>query len=468
MSGPMALESHDGRSADGREDTLARRLSAAPDSTLALCVPRAPEDPVDRLAAGMADQIGPAVHAWEVAALLESEGLTGDQIRERYRHPGLFSLARDLYGRVPRSFPEPARGPDPWAPDHVRCALRGVLFALPGLAYVLTGRLWQGERGVYALIAAGLLSWAWGQALSHRAYLRLVVGRREAGRTLLYGAPAGALISSAAALAVAGPGSATLFAVGQSLYLAAAGVLLVCGRERMLLAALTPLIAGTAVLPWWEPGPVLRTALPALTVLLSLAVAGHCVRGMSRTDAVPTVPGEGGTGPRIVASLPYGLFGLAAGTLVVFVGQRGALAVVALTLSMGPAEWLLYRFRGLALAALRAAADETGFRLRSAGTLAICLGGYLLPLVPAALLTSGSPWPVVAVAALLWTALLLQAFGIAWIPAVVSVGAASAAVLSAVMAGPLDAAVLLLCTATGALLLTASVLWLLGRPTAHA
>ncbi|WP_338674901.1 hypothetical protein V1460_19350 [Streptomyces sp. SCSIO 30461] len=460
MSGPLALESQ-----DGRDDTLTLRLSAAPERTLAPRTPRAPDDPVDRLAADMADQIGPAVHAWEVAALLESEGLTGEQIRERYRHQGLFSLARDLYGRVPRSFPEPARGPDPWAPDHVRCALRGMLFALPGLAYVLTGRLWQGERGVFALIAAGLLSWAWGQALSHRAYLRLVVGRREAGRTLLLGAPAGALISSAAAVAVAGPGPATLFAVGQSLYLAAAGVLLVCGRERILLATLTPLLAGTAVLPWWEPGGALRIALPTLTALLSLAVAGHCVRGMLRTEAVP---GERGAGPRIVASLPYGVFGLAAGTLVVLVGRNGALAVVALTVSMGPAEWLLYRYRGLALAALRATADETGFRLRSAGTLTACLGGYLIPLVPAALMTSASPWPVVAVAALLWTALLLQAFGIAWIPAVVSAGAASAAMLAAAAAGPPDSAVLLLCTATAALLLTASVLWLLGRPTAHA
>ncbi|MEU2156144.1 hypothetical protein ABZ532_14205 [Streptomyces sp. NPDC019396] len=459
MSGPLSLEP-----GGGRDDTLALRLSATHDTTLALRVARAPEDPVDRLAADMADQIGPAVHAWEVAALLESEGLTGEQIRERYRHPGLFSLAGDLYGRVPRSFPEPPRGADPWAPDHVRCALRGVLFALPGLAYVLTGRLWHGERGVYALIAAGLLSWAWGQALSHRAYLRLAVGRRESGRTLLSGAPAGALISSAAALAVAGPGPAALFAVGQSLYLAAAGVLLVCGRERLLLATLAPLIAGTAVLPWWEPGAVVRIALPALTVLLSLAAAGRSVLEMLRAGAVA---GDG-TRPKLFASLPYGLFGLGAGVLVTFVGQRSALAVVALTLSMGPAEWLLYRYRGLSLTALRAAADEPGFRLRSAGTLAICLGGYLLPLVPAALLTEAPPGPVVAVAALLWTALLLQAFGIAWTPAVITVGAASVAALSAVTAGAPDTSVLLLCCATAAVLLTASALWLLGRPTAHA
>ncbi|MER7820223.1 hypothetical protein ABTX79_33990, partial [Streptomyces sp. NPDC096153] len=164
MSGPMALQP-DG----GQGDTLALRLATA-DATLSLRLPRrrrAPDDPVDLLAAELADRIGPAVHAYEVAALLESEGLTGEQIQERYGRPDLFSLAADLYGRVPRSFPEPPPGPDPWAPDHVRCALRGALFALPGLAYVLTGGLWHAPRGGYALVAAGLLSWAWGQALSH-------------------------------------------------------------------------------------------------------------------------------------------------------------------------------------------------------------------------------------------------------------------------------------------------------------
>ncbi|MEU3299269.1 hypothetical protein ABZ729_05490 [Streptomyces sp. NPDC006678] len=460
MSGPMALEPD-----DGRGDTLALRL-AAPDATLSLRMPwrkRPADDPVDLLAAELADRIGPAVHAYEVAALLESEGLTGEQIQERYGRPDLFSLAADLYGRVPRSFPEPPAGADPWAPDHVRCALRGALFALPGLAYLLTGRLWHAPHAVYALVVAGLLSWAWGQGLSHRAYLRLASGRREAGRTLLLGAPAGALLASGAGLAVAGPGPAALFALGQSLYLAAAGVLLVCGKERLLLAALTPLIAGAAVLPWWEPGPLVRAGLPLLTVVSSIAVAGWAVRGMLRADAA-----AGAARPRLLASLPYGLFGLSAGALVMLMGQRHPWAVIVLTVSMGPAEWLLYRYRGLSVAALRATADETGFRLRSARTLAICLGGYLLPLLPAALLTGSEPAPLLALAALLWAALLLQAFGIAWPPAAATLAAASAAGLATLLGPPPGAVLLLLCCGTAAGALVAGVLWLLGRPTAHA
>lgn len=460
MSGPMALEP-DG----GEGDTLALRL-AVPDTTLSLRMPwrnRVADDPVDTLAAELADRIGPAVHAYEVAAVLESEGLTGEQIRERYGHRDLFSLAADLYRRVPRSFPEPPAGGDPWAPDHVRCALRGALFALPGLAYLLTGRLWHSEQGLHGLVAAGLMSWAWGQALSHRAYLWLATGRREAGRALLMGAPAGALVASVAGYAVAGPGPAALFGVGQSLYLAAAGVLLVCGRERVLLAALSPLIAGAAALPWWDPGPVVRTGLPVLTVALSVAAAGHGIARMLSAGAA-----QGAVRPRLADSVPYGLFGLSAGVLVMSVGREQPLAVIALTVSMGPAEWLLYRYRGLSVAALRAAADEAGFRLRSVRTLAVCLGGYLLPLAPTALLTGTEPAPLLAVAALLWTALLLQAFGIAWPPAAVTLAAASGVVAATLLGAPPGLPMLPLCCGTAAGGLVLAVLWLLGRPTAHA
>ncbi|MEK8145614.1 hypothetical protein NKH18_42725 [Streptomyces sp. M10(2022)] len=47
----------------------------------------------------------------------------------------------------------------------------------------------------------------------------------------------------------------TLVVATQSGYLAAAGVLLVLGHERLLLAVLTPVAAGGTALLWWEPGP---------------------------------------------------------------------------------------------------------------------------------------------------------------------------------------------------------------------
>ncbi|MEV6615879.1 hypothetical protein AB0N31_18865 [Streptomyces sp. NPDC051051] len=471
MSGPMFLEP-----GGAEQDTLALRLAtprpprrrprwALDEATLAVRLPRRgpDEEAVSALAAELADRVGPAVHPYEVAALLEAEGLSASVIKERYGHPNLFSLASALYERVPRTFPEPAPAPDPWRPDTVRCLLRGALFALPGLAYPMTAPLWDAGRHTAVLVVAGLLSWAWGQALGHRAHLRMAAGRREAGRTLLVGAPLGAAVATAAAALPAGGGPVTLVAAAQSVYLAAAGVLLVLGRERLLLAALGPLVAGAAVLPRWDLPPSLRAGLPLLALLAVLAVTGHALRTVL---AVPPAPAA--ARPRLLRSLPYGLFGLAAGVLVLLEGHEEPYAVIALTVSMGPAEWLLYRYRGLSVAALRAAATPAGFLLRSAGVLALCLLAYVLPLLPAALLTGADPAVLLPLAAALWTGLLLQAFGAAWPSAAICLTAAVGASAAALFRLPPGPAALPLCCGAAALCLAGCALRLLGRPAPHA
>lgn len=472
MSGPMSLEpggvEHDTlaiRLADRRRPRRRPSWALADETTLTIRLPEQgpDEEAVSELAAELADRVGPAVHPYEVAALLEAEGLSASLIKERYGHPNLFSLASALYERVPRTFPEPSPTADPWRPDTVRCLLRGVLFALPGLAYLLTAPLWNPGTYAPALIVAGLVSWAWGQALGHRSHLRMATGRREAGRTLLTGAPLGAVVATAVAAVPAEGGPVTLVAAAQSAYLAAAGILLVLGGERQLLAALSPLIAGAALLPWWEPGPLLRAGLPLLALAATLAVTGRALRTALATEAVPRA-----TPPRLLWSLPYGLFGLAAGVLVLLEGREEPYAVIVLTVSMGPAEWLLYRYRGLSVAALRAVATPAGFLLRSAGILGLCLLAYLLPLLPAALLTDADPTPLLLLAAVLWTALLLQAFGAAWPSAAICLGAAGGAgAVTLLRLPPGDLALPLSCAAA-ALCLSACALRLLGRPAPHA
>ncbi|MFC8174500.1 hypothetical protein ACFUJ0_04920 [Streptomyces sp. NPDC057242] len=464
MSGPMSLEP-----GGAEQDTLAIRLAVPrprrflDDATLAIRLPsKGPdEEAVSALAAELADRIGPAVHPYEVAALLEADGLSAVVIKERYGHPTLFSLAAALYERVPRAFPEPAAPPDPWRPDTVRCLLRGLLFALPALAYLLTGPLWRIDEHAPVLITAGVVSWAWGQALGHRAHLRLTTGRREASRTLLAGSVLGACVATGLAAIPAGGGPATVAAAAQSLYLAAAGVLLVLGRERLLLAALSPLIAGAAVLPWWEPGTLLRLTFPLLALLATLAVA---LRVLASGLAVPAA---GGPRPRLRGSVPYGLFGLAAAVLVMLEGRQDPYAVIVLTLSMGPAEWLLYRYRGWSVAALRASATPRAFLVRSSGVLALCLLCYLLLLLLPALFLGSGPTALLSLAALLWTALLLQAFGVAWPPAVVCPATAAGAAVVTVAGPPGGSAVLPSICAAAAICLAACVVALLGRPSPH-
>jgi hypothetical protein len=136
---------------------------------------------------------------------------------------------------------------------------------------------------------------------------------------------------------------------------------------------------------------------------------------------------------RHAGTVAYALFGLGSGVLVLYAalgdvltGARTAVAApaaVALTLSMGPAEWLLFRFRSGSLAGLRSSTSARSFRRASAGTLLRCLTGYLASLLVLGLGVSAL-WPHAPAAAdgvrlggllllgvVMWTGLLLQSFG---------------------------------------------------------
>ncbi|MFJ4470646.1 hypothetical protein ACIP2X_24640 [Streptomyces sp. NPDC089424] len=475
----------------------------------------AERDPVDELAARLDDFVAGAVHPDEIAALLESDGLTDPQIRERYGVKNSFALAEALYARVERRHPEPD-GPahDPWQAGLLGCLLRGVVFALPGLAFVLGAPFLAGPRdglglpsGTVPLLVGALTGWAWNQGLAHRAYSWLGLGDRTAARRcLLVGGPLGAVLGALAALAAAGGAgpSAVAFAAGQSCYLGASTALLVLGRERALLAALLPMAAGALVSLFTDVPEAIRLAL--LLVPLAAVTAVAC------REVAPAVraPDEGSriagltallpfgargpaprrtSGPRLSASLPYALFGAAGGVLVLHAALGDVLAglapsasaapaAVALTLSMGPAEWLLHRFRSGSLAGLRSTGTPRAFRRATARTVVRCLACYLavlLALVPATTaLWPHSPFPGGAASAallllgvVLWTGLLLQSFGAVLGAALICAAAALAQTL-------------LLATRTGAPHLTAVAVYgcaaaaqaalvcvLLGRATAH-
>ncbi|MGW4704250.1 hypothetical protein ACWEP1_28455, partial [Streptomyces sp. NPDC004285] len=173
--------------------------------------------------------------------------------------------------------------------------------------------------------------------------------------------------------------------------------------------------------------------------------------------------------------LPYGLFGLGSGLLVLRAGVgdttvSGAAAVVALTLSMGPAEWLLHRFRDGSLTRLRTLTTARAFRRAVTGTLVLCLGGYLTVLLGLALAATlawpDAPWPtlprlvtLLLTGTVLWLGLLLQAFGAVLSAATVCLLAAAAQSVEPV-AGPVAAG-------GAAVVLAALTCVLLVRPTAH-
>ncbi|WLW55654.1 hypothetical protein [Streptomyces sp. YU58] len=466
-------------------------------------------DPVDELAARLDDFVAAAVHPDEIAALLESDGLSDDQIRERYGVKNSFALAEELYERVERRYPEP-EGPvhDPWQVGLLGCLLRGVVFALPGLGYVLGAPFLAGPRGdlglpagTVPLLAGALCGWTWNQGLAHRAYSWLGLGDRPAARhSLLIGTPLGVLLGTLVASAVAGLGdlNAVAFAAGQSVYLGAATILLVMGRERRLLAALLPMAVGAAI-DLVHPVPdaarlaLLLGSLAVVAVLgfleVAPAVSAPQGRGELRDQPQRTRSRPPTVGPRLNASLPYALFGLGTGVLVVYASLGDVLtgeeqsaiaapAAVALTLSMGPAEFLLYRFRSGSLTGLRSTSTPKAFWRTTATTVIQCLTAYLAGLLALSLTTSAL-WPhaqpldgirlagLLLLGVALWTGLLLQSFGAVTAAAAVCCAAALAQSLALVTHTGDPHRVGLIVYGTAAVTLAALVCALLGRATAH-
>ncbi|TDU06339.1 hypothetical protein EDD99_4891 [Streptomyces sp. 846.5] len=444
--------------------------------------PVGPVDPAEEAALRFGSVAAAAVHPFEVAAAIEAEGVTDRQVQRRYGRSDAFELAEELYAETPRSYPEPEAASSPWHAPLSTSVLRGCLYALPGLAFPLGAPMLSGPpdagglpHGTFALALSVVLNWAWNQALAHRTHVRIGRGqRRSGGRCLLRGAFVGAglgLLGALIGALVAGhhSGGVLLFCGGQALYLGGSCVLLVLGRELLLLRALAPATLGgaAALLGLIRPSP-LTALLLVWTVLLTLRLARRELRGcLSELDGDSAIEPL----PPLRASVPHGLFGMAMSLLTLGIALRGGRLdlgpTVALTISMGPAEWLLYGYRHRIHGALRAAHTARGFALLSARSLALGLGSYLvlLALLGGAVGTAlaGGPFgqqlpALLALGATVWTALLLQAFGRAWAATGICVPAAAATV-----AGVAEPAV----GSTAAALLLAVACWSLGRVTVH-
>ncbi|MBI0384859.1 hypothetical protein JBE27_53530, partial [Streptomyces albiflaviniger] len=92
---------------------------------------RGPADPVRALMHRHHDLCARAVDPLEIAAGLEAHGVT-DRTAARFRHRDVFSLAEELYARVPRAEePAPPAAPAPGRAPGVRMTL-AALWLLPG------------------------------------------------------------------------------------------------------------------------------------------------------------------------------------------------------------------------------------------------------------------------------------------------------------------------------------------------
>ncbi|AEV81249.1 hypothetical protein ACWT_0237 [Actinoplanes sp. SE50] len=396
-----------------------------------------------------------AVDSYEVAAVLEADGITDVAAQERYSARDVFDLADRLFRLRPRVRQADRPAPDPWQATPVTHVLRGVLFALPALAYLAVADRIAGPRPTALLVVSVLLSWTVGQGLAHLGYARLGRADQRAaavlgGAALIVGLPAVTVVA-ALGIALGVSLTVTLIAAGQVAYVLAATVALVLGREWWLLAALVPgvgagigrLVAGP------DAGPSgLLAAAAALSVAAAIVVAGwQHLRGVR-----PQLPSR----VDVAAASPNAAFGAVVGALLIFtpvaraldatpdprIGVGTALAMVLpLSVSMGVAEWLLFRYRSAARRAMAEARTLQAFGRRASTALSGVTTAYLAVLVTiflagiglTALLTGVLPaaWPVAAAVltgVALFLALLLMSFHLRG-PAVLACLAALAASL---------------------------------------
>ncbi|MEU9194456.1 hypothetical protein [Streptomyces hundungensis] len=106
-------------------DGRAQDTPATPSGTGRTAVRRGPADPVKALMHRHRELCERAVDPLEIAAGLEAHGVT-DRTAARFRHRDVFSLAEELYARVPRDTQQPLSAQELTAPS-VGWALRALL-----------------------------------------------------------------------------------------------------------------------------------------------------------------------------------------------------------------------------------------------------------------------------------------------------------------------------------------------------
>ncbi|MEV5318444.1 hypothetical protein AB0K92_12450 [Streptomyces sp. NPDC052687] len=150
-----------GVAADGRPGRAGGREPAVPPR-------RGPADPVKALMHRHRELCERAVDPLEIAAGLEAHGIT-DRTAARFRHRDVFSLAEEMFARVPRAADAPAKRPVAADPPRGRAEwiVRSLLPGAAGVATLAGLRLTDGQvRLVVAAVGVAALALAVRAALT--------------------------------------------------------------------------------------------------------------------------------------------------------------------------------------------------------------------------------------------------------------------------------------------------------------
>ncbi|MEU3412386.1 hypothetical protein ABZ760_14170 [Streptomyces sp. NPDC006658] len=259
-------------------------------------------DPVKALLHGHPELCERTVDPLETAVRLESYGIT-DRTAAHFRHRDVFSLAEELYARVPRDTERPSPQPRPLPGPRVRAGWV-LLTLLPGAlgAATVTGlRLTHGTSRLLVALG-GLLA----VALATRAALR---------HGPLAGPP-----GARARRAAPGTGAWTLWLLGYALL-----------GDGLLRAVLT---GGPDAPPTGAPdGPWPTATAPVLALLLACAPAAWCAHLLAAGAR------RGLAGSRSLKAFTAAMTPLLPGVFVLYLGALAALLALCGTVLRQPAAY---------------------------------------------------------------------------------------------------------------------------------
>ena len=327
-----------------------------------------------------------AVDPLEIAARMETAGLSSQIVTDSFGYGNVFDLAQAVYDRVPFRAAQPAA---PQRPLRGRLSdlLRGLLYAVPALLFSGTMTGLSIDVAWWALPVALVTGWGVAQAT---AALGWSLRGRGNTRSDAWLATLSLLLTSAlsfglalVALSTLGGAAANLLcAVGLAVYIAMSGILLLQGAERLLAACLLPGAVGT-VLSHASGQLAIPPRTGSWSVVLSLVlviVVAHRTALVDRwrRPILAWVDAR--------RSFRYLLLGISCATITSAVigfgaaahatGDTLAIAVWPLLLTLGVMEWQLRTFRGRVSTALSAATTIRQFARASRRAFFASFGTY--------------------------------------------------------------------------------------------
>ncbi|MCW2529317.1 MAG: hypothetical protein JWM76_4177 [Pseudonocardiales bacterium] len=315
--------------------------------------------PIDVLIESRREVWESSVDELDASVALEADGINDVVAMGRYRAQGVNDLARQLVDRVPVRFKEPLVAETTPAVAFVRLAFRGLLFAIPGLFYLVIARMDRTTAAAYTLIGSMLFGWGLSQAVAVIAYRVSGRGSWRCAAVALRSYLVSAVLLTVAALALSiyfGHTALVAMALGQILYVLAATVLLFYSSDRLLALALVP-GAAVSILYLFHLPIAPSVAIAAGVISIACALAAACYRATVAAAAAEKEPADNPRLADVKASLPFVIYGVLSGVAVAYIPVRVLLrppsdrvhpidlTIVPLVVSMGCAEIELLRLR---------------------------------------------------------------------------------------------------------------------------